>query len=128
MTTIYDKIVSRAVAIKTTLLDQSIIAGLGNIYVDEVLFLSKINPHRPSNEVTFDEVKSLCDNTKDILSLAIDHKGTTIRSYTSELNIKGEFQNFLKVHTKEYCPICNNKLNKDKINGRSTYYCANCER
>ena len=125
---IYDKIVSRAVAIKTTLLDQSIIAGLGNIYVDEVLFLSKINPHRPSNEVTFDEVKSLCDNTKDILSLAIDHKGTTIRSYTSELNIKGEFQNFLKVHTKEYCPICNNKLNKDKINGRSTYYCANCER
>lgn len=125
---IYDKIVSRNVAIKATLLDQSIIAGLGNIYVDEVLFLSKVNPHRPSNKVTFDEVKAICDNTQNILSMAIKYKGTTIKSYTSELGVEGEFQNFLKVHTKTICPICNTKLTKDKVNGRSTYYCTNCER
>ena len=125
---IYDKILSRTVAIKATLLDQSIIAGLGNIYVDEVLFLSKINPHRPSNKVTFDEVKSIVDNTVEILNMAIKYKGTTIKSYTSELGVEGEFQNFLKVHTKTVCPVCNKDLTKDKINGRSTYYCSNCER
>lgn len=125
---IYDKIVSRNVAIKATLLDQTIIAGLGNIYVDEVLFLSKINPHRESNRITFDEVKSIYDNTVKILSKAIECKGTTIRSYTSELGVEGNFQNFLNVHTKTICPICNSKLTKDKTNGRSTYYCENCQR
>ena len=63
---IYDKIVSRNVAIKATLLDQSIIAGLGNIYVDEVLFLAHVNPHRDSNKVTYDEVKAICDSTTKI--------------------------------------------------------------
>ena len=125
---IYDKIVSRNVAIKATLLDQSIIAGLGNIYVDEVLFDSRINPHRESNKITFDEVKSICDSTVKILSKAIECKGTTIRSYTSELGVEGSYQNHLMVHTKAICPICNSNLIKDKIGGRSTYYCINCER
>jgi len=125
---IYDKIVSRNVAIKATLLDQSIIAGLGNIYVDEVLFDSRINPHRESNKITFDEVKSICDSTVKILSKAIECKGTTIRSYTSELGVEGSYQNHLMVHTKAICPICHSNLIKDKIGGRSTYYCINCER
>ena len=125
---IYDKIVSRNVAIKVTLLDQSIIAGLGNIYVDEVLFLAKVNPHRESDNVSYDEVKAIVDSTINILSKAIECKGTTIRSYTSELGVEGNFQNFLNVHTKKICPICNNKLTKDNVNGRSTYYCTMCER
>ena len=125
---IYDKIVSRNVAIKTTLLDQSIITGLGNIYVDEVLFEAKINPHRPSNSITFDEVKHIFDASVRILSKAIEYKGTTIRSYTSSLGVEGQYQQFLQVHTKKICSICKNVLNCDKINGRTTYYCENCER
>jgi len=125
---IYDKIVSRSVAIKTTLLDQSILCGLGNIYVDEVLFDSKINPHRPSNSITFDEVIAICNNTQDILNLAIKYKGTTIKSYTSSLGVKGEYQKFLKVHTKKVCPNCKSDIKCDKINGRTTYYCKICER
>ena len=125
---IYDKILSRAMAIKTVLLDQSIIAGLGNIYVDEVLFKSSVNPHKKSNELTFDEVKRIVDNTILILSKAIEYKGTTIRSYTSSLGVSGGYQDFLMVHTKTVCPTCKNELIKDRINGRSTYYCKYCQR
>lgn len=124
---IYDKIVLRSVSIKTTLLDQSIICGLGNIYVDEVLFLSKINPHRLSHDIKYDEVVKIVDNTIKVLSKAIEYKGTTIKSYTSSLNVYGEYQQFLNVHTKTTCPVCHSPLLKDKINGRSTYYCKNCE-
>ena len=125
---IYDKIVSRSVAIKATLLDQSIIAGLGNIYVDEVLFLAHVNPHRPSESIIFDECKLIVDSSIKILEKAIEYKGTTIKSYTSELGVTGMYQQFLNVHTKTVCPVCNSKLIKDKIGGRSTYYCTKCER
>ena len=125
---IYDKIISRSVAIKTTLLDQSIIAGLGNIYVDEVLFLSKINPNRPSNSITLEEVERIVSSSISILSKAIEFKGTTIRSYTSSLGVEGQFQNFLNVHTKKECPHCKSTLNRVKINGRTTYYCNSCQR
>lgn len=124
---IYDKILNKVVPIKTTLLDQSIIAGLGNIYVDEVLFKSRINPLKASNLITLDELKEIIKNTKEILSNAIKFKGTTIRSYTSSLGVEGQYQKFLLVHTKEVCPCCNNKLSKIKIGGRSTYYCNKCQ-
>ncbi len=124
---IYDKIINKAVPIKTTLLDQSIIAGLGNIYVDEVLFKSKINPLLPSKNLKLKELEEIIKNTKEILSNAILNKGTTIRSYTSSLGVEGNYQNFLLVHTKEVCPVCGLKLSKIKIGGRSTYYCKNCQ-
>ena len=124
---IYDKIINKAVPIKTTLLDQSIIAGLGNIYVDEVLFKSRINPLLPSNKLKLNELEDIIKNTKEILSNAIINKGTTIRSYTSSLGVEGNYQNFLLVHTKEVCPLCGLKLTKVKIGGRSTYYCKNCQ-
>lgn len=124
---IYDKILNKVVPIKTTLLDQSIIAGLGNIYVDEVLFKSRINPLKKSNSITLNELEKIIKNTKEILSLAIKYKGTTIRSYTSSLGVEGGYQDFLLVHTKEICPCCKNKLSKIKIGGRSTYYCKNCQ-
>ena len=125
---IYDKIISRSVAIKTTLLDQSIIAGLGNIYVDEVLFLSKIDPNRPSNSIKLEEVERIINSSISVLNKAIEYKGTTIRSYTSSLGVEGQFQNFLNVHTKKVCPHCKNDLIRVKINGRTTYYCKNCQR
>ena len=124
---LYNKLSKKDVPLKTLLLDQSIIAGLGNIYADEVLFASKINPFRLGSSITLKECKCILDNSKMILNNAIKYKGTTIRSYTSSLGVYGEYQNFLCVHTKEFCK-CGNKISKEKIGGRSTYYCAKCQK
>lgn len=125
---IYNKIINKRIPIKTTLLDQSIIAGLGNIYVDEVLYESHINPNRSSNSITLDEAKKIIENSKKIFLKAIENKGTTIRSYTSSLGVIGNYQNFLKVHTKTECPCCKSTLIRVKINGRMTYFCEKCQR
>ncbi len=125
---IYDKIIAKALFIKETLLDQSIIAGLGNIYVDEVLFSSKIRPDTLSKNITLDQLKTIIKEAIRILNLAIENKGTTIRSYTSSLGVKGNYQDFLMVHTKTNCQICNSKIEKIKIGGRTTYFCNNCQK
>ena len=124
---LYNKISKKDVPIKTLLLDQSIIAGLGNIYVDEVLYASKINPFRLGSTISIDDCKSILEKAKIILDNAIKYKGTTIRSYTSSLGVYGMYQNFLCVHTKSFCK-CGNKISKEKIGGRSTYYCSKCQK
>lgn len=125
---VYEKLSNKRIPIKTALLDQSIIAGLGNIYVDEVLYASHINPHKSSNNLSKEEIFNIIKESKRILNLAIENKGTTIRSYTSSLGITGNYQNFLLVHTKNHCPHCKTILKRDKINGRTTYYCDSCQR
>ena len=125
---VFEKIKRKRLPIKSILLDQSILAGLGNIYVDEVLFKSKINPLKQGNEITLNDVSNIILNSKEILNLAIENKGTTIRSYTSSLGVEGNYQNFLQVHTKSICPNCKMPLNRVKIGGRMTYYCDNCQR
>ncbi|MEG2322186.1 MAG: DNA-formamidopyrimidine glycosylase [Bacilli bacterium] len=122
------KLKNKKLPIKTTLLDQSIIVGIGNIYVDEILFLSKINPFTKSNELSLEQLDMIIKNTKIILEKAIKLGGTTIRSYTSSEGVHGRFQNELLVHTKENCPLCNSLISKTKIGGRGTYYCNNCQK
>ena len=125
-----DKYKSKRLPIKTILLDQSIIVGIGNIYADEILFLSKINPHKKCNELSNQELESIIVNTKLILEEAIKKGGTTIKTYTSVDGVHGLFQEELLVHGKDngICPICNTKIIKDKINGRGTYYCPSCQK
>ena len=125
-----NKLKKKIISIKLSLLDQSIIAGIGNIYADEILFKSKINPSKKSNKLTKNELQSIIDNTKEILSEAVNAGGTTIRSYTSSEGITGRFQNNLYVHTKEgeLCKICNNFIKKIKVGGRGTYYCPFCQK
>ena len=125
---IYKKINNKKLPIKTVLLDQTIVSGLGNIYVDEVLYKSHINPTRTANSITIEEVSMIMKSSKEILDLAIINKGTTIRSYTSSLGVTGQYQNFLCVHTKTECPNCNCKLEKIKIGGRTSYFCSKCQR
>ena len=122
-----EKFQKKKTAIKTALLDQEIISGLGNIYADEVLFKSKISPFKKSNYLTNDELQKLIDNSKSILSEAIKCKGTTIRSYTSSLGVTGTYQDKLLVHTKKKCQVCGSDILVKKINGRSTYYCLKCQ-
>jgi len=123
-----EKLLSKKTPIKTVLLDQEIISGLGNIYVDEVLFKSQISPFKKANLLTDNEIQKIIDNSKLILDDAIKYGGTTIRSYTSSLGVTGSYQNKLVVHTKKICPICSRSIKISKIGGRSTYYCEICQK
>lgn len=127
---LYDKIIKKRLPIKSILLDQTIINGLGNIYVNEVLFDSKICPTKPGNKITQEETNQIVDSSVKILNNAIKEGGTTIRSYTSSLGITGNYQNHLKVHLKEKepCTICNKPIEKITVNGRSTYFCSFCQK
>ena len=115
--------------IKSTLLVQKFVAGLGNIYADEVLFSSKINPVKKSGNLTREEAENVVHYTREILNKAITHRGTTIRTFSSGHQATGGFQNFLQVHTKAgvACPRCQTQIIKTKVGGRGTYYCPTCQ-
>ena len=117
-------------AIKTLLLDQSIICGIGNIYADEILFLSKINPERYGYDLNDLELQAIIDNTRIILNKAIKMGGTTIHTYKAVNGITGMFQQELLVHGKkgEKCPACGNEIIKITVNTRGTYYCFKCQK
>ena len=114
--------------IKTELLDQSIIVGIGNIYADEILFMCKINPLKMANTLTKKECQNIIDNTRNILSKAIEKGGTTIKSYTSSEGVHGRFQSELLVHTKKECPECKSTITKITVGGRGTYFCPKCQK
>ena len=123
-----DYLKNKKIPIKQVLLEQSFVAGIGNIYADEILFAIKVNPLRDANKLKDEEILSLIDNTRKILKKAIKAGGTTIRSYTSSLGVSGRFQLSLNVHTKDNCPICNSDIKKIKVSGRGTYYCPKCQK
>ena len=116
--------------IKQVLLDQRFIAGIGNIYADEILFEMKVNPNKKTSTLTNKNINDLILYTNSILLEAIKKGGTTIRSYTSSLGVNGLFQLELKVHTKENKPCirCSNLIKKIKVNQRGTYYCDKCQK
>lgn len=115
--------------IKTLLLNQDIIAGIGNIYADEILFLSKINPNKRGIDLTNKDLDNIIKNTKIVLEQGIKNKGTTIHSFTS-LGVVGDNQNHLLVHTRVGMPCvnCGSKILKTRVNGRGTYYCPKCQK
>ena len=125
-----DKFKNKRLPIKTVLLDQSIITGIGNIYDDEILFMSKINPYQKANTLTKKNCEDIITNTKIVLDHAVELGGTTIKSFTSSEGVHGLFQNELLVHGKDKgkCPNCNTDIIKEKINGRGTYYCPKCQK
>jgi len=127
---LYEKLQKKTIPIKTALLDQHIMSGLGNIYVDEVLFRSKIHPLTPANLIGKRKCKEIIENSVITLNKAISLGGTTIRSYTSSLGVTGLFQNELLVHTKkgQPCPNCGNEIIKIKVGGRGTYLCKKCQK
>lgn len=115
--------------IKTTLLDQRIIAGIGNIYANEILFLSSINPLKQTNLLNEQELEEIINKTKEVLDKAIKNNGTTIKSYEA-LGNHGGYQEMLCVHGRkdQECINCHTKIEKITINGRGTYYCPNCQK
>lgn len=128
--TLYASLSARKTPIKTALLNQDIVAGLGNIYVCEVLFRTGISPFRPSDKVTLQESDALCLAIKQILTAAIAAGGTTFRDYRHTDGSKGAFVNELMIYGKEKktchsCELCSTCKGVEKvtIGGRGTYYC-----
>jgi len=120
----------KSLPIKSVLLDQSIITGIGNIYADEILYLSHISPLCSANRLTKKNRSDIILYTREVLNEAIEAGGTTIRSYTSEEGVHGLFQQQLKVHgkKKEPCPTCGTIIEKIQVGGRGTYYCPKCQK
>lgn len=113
--------------IKTALLDQTVVAGLGNIYVCEVLYRMRLNPNTPAGTISMKTAGLLADTIKEVLTLALEHNGTTISDYRRVDDKKGGFQNFLQVYGKKQCPL-GHEIKRDKHAGRSTYWCPQCQR
>ncbi len=126
---LFEQIKDKRIAIKSTLLDQKIISGLGNIYVDEVLFASKIIPTRPTNQITYEELKRIITNAIIILKKATLAGGTTIFTFKAPNGIDGKFQSQLQVYGKkgESCPN-GAKILRTTVNGRGTYYCPGVQK
>ena len=124
-----NKLKGKSIAIKTALLDQSIVSGLGNIYVNEVLFEAKVNPKRKAKDVTKKELKVIIEYAKEIFDLSIESGGTTIRTFAAG-HEPGKFQEHLKVHFREgeVCKVCDTPIKKEKVYGRGTYYCPKCQK
>lgn len=117
-------------AIKTLLLDQHLVAGLGNIYVDEVLWAAKVDPEQLASRLKKSEIKRIHDETIRILQLAIEKGGSTIRTYRNALGEDGTMQDFLQVYGKagQPCTRCGHEIEKIKLAGRGTHLCPHCQR
>ena len=115
--------------IKNTLLDQSVVCGLGNIYVDEVLWLSKIHPLSSAQKIPREQVEILHDNINEIMQKAIKLRGTSVHTFLDAAGTSGNYQNELKVygHAGQPCVRCSTKLEKIKVNGRGTTFCPTCQ-
>jgi formamidopyrimidine-DNA glycosylase len=116
--------------IKIVLMEQGKIAGLGNIYTNEALFLSKIYPLKPANKLKDNEIKNLLSAIKRVIQKAIKLQGTSFRFYVKPDESKGSYQEEFLVYQRknEKCLRCKNKIKYIKIGGRGTFYCSNCQK
>jgi formamidopyrimidine-DNA glycosylase len=120
---------NRKAGVKGLLLDQSVVAGLGNIYVDEILFAAGVHPSRKANTLTAEEIRNIHSATRDILRRAIGLRGTTFDSYHDAFGETGKFQHQLRVFTRagEPCPNCGTEIMKTRVAGRGTHHCRVCQ-
>ena len=116
--------------IKSHLLDQTLVAGLGNIYVDEVLWRAKVHPSRTSNSLSAQEARKVHDQTIEVLGQAVEKGGSTIRTYTNAFGEDGTMQDFHQVYDKtgEACSRCGFIIEKIQLGGRGTHFCPKCQR
>jgi formamidopyrimidine-DNA glycosylase len=127
-----NKLTNKKKNIKNCLLDQNFVSGIGNIYANEILFRSKINPIKLGAKVNDKEIKKLEKNTKIVLKLAIKFGGSSIRDFKDSKGLSGFFQNEFKVYNRENenCKSknCNTKISKIFISNRSSFFCKSCQK
>ena len=116
--------------IKSHLLDQTLVAGLGNIYVDEVLWRAKVHPARISQSLSSQEARKVHDETIKVLGQAVEKGGSTIRTYTNAFGEDGTMQEFHQVYDKtgQACSRCGAIIEKIQLGGRGTHFCPKCQR
>ncbi|MBY0546265.1 MAG: bifunctional DNA-formamidopyrimidine glycosylase/DNA-(apurinic or apyrimidinic site) lyase [Candidatus Obscuribacterales bacterium] len=125
-----EKFAKKTQPIKTALLDQTIIAGIGNIYADEILHLSGIDPRRFASSLTIKELMRVADHSKQVLEQAIVAGGSSIRDYTNSDGVNGNYQAEAYVYGRkgQQCRQCKAAVERVKINGRSSHYCPRCQK
>ncbi len=128
----YPKLKKLKGSIKSALLNQRLVAGIGNIYACEILFSAKINPLRQAGSLTIEEVAEIITHSKNILRKAIEQGGSTLKDYRKADGSKGEFQNSFLVYgkDKQECSNIECKVILQRVvqSGRSTFYCNNCQK
>lgn len=124
------KVHDKKMNIKTTMMDNEIVVGVGNIYINESLFDSGISPLRAANSLKDSEIKKLISVIKKTIQRAIDLGGSSISDYVTANGELGNFQNSFKVYGREKlnCLLCKNLIKKIKQNGRSSFYCPQCQK
>lgn len=120
----------RKVAVKLAIMDQHIIAGMGNIYASEALFMAHIHPERRADSLTLKEAKLLTSAVNAVLKAALASGGSTLRDYVSGENVSGYFQHHFQVYDRigKACSVCDHPVQKLIQSGRATYFCAQCQR
>ena len=116
-------------AIKSVIMEQQVVVGVGNIYATESLYLSGIHPATPANEVSYEQISALVEHIRAILKKAIALGGSSLRDFTVASGQTGYFQQTLNVYGRqgEACPHCDTLLGNIKLNGRASVYCPNCQ-
>jgi formamidopyrimidine-DNA glycosylase len=125
-----DRLKKRRTSLKSVLLDQSVIAGLGNIYVDEACFYAGIRPTKRADRVSIAEAAALHRGIQHVIRQAITHRGTTFNNYRDAHGQTGDYVRRLKVYgrEREACRRCREGIiKKVKINGRGTHFCPACQ-
>jgi formamidopyrimidine-DNA glycosylase len=120
---------SRRAQIKPLLLDQKVVSGIGNIYVDEILYDARLHPRRKASTLSDEEWGRLHSAIIENLAAGVEHRGTTVRLYKDVLGRSGEHQNYLRVFEKQGrpCPNCEGKVVREKVGGRPTHFCPSCQ-
>jgi formamidopyrimidine-DNA glycosylase len=116
--------------VKTIIMDQNCVVGVGNIYAAESLFKTKINPQKPAGEISLKKLEEFSQNIKIVLQAAIESGGSTLRDYVRSDGDSGYFQHEFKVYGRENqpCYICRNSIKRIVQTGRSTFYCPKCQK
>lgn len=124
------ELAKRRVTIKQTLLDQTLVAGIGNIYADESLFSAKIDPRRKANELTKTESKKLFACVSKVFNLSLQHGGTSSRDYRQADGSMGTYLQVANVYQREGlpCRVCGQPIERIKISGRSSHFCPRCQK
>jgi len=121
---------NKKIIIKGLLLNQKLIAGLGNIYVDEALYLAGIRPERIAGSLKKTEIQALHNAINKVIAKAVKHRGTTFNNYVDSSGRKGNFSRLLRVYgrSKKPCFKCHEPIQKKKLAGRGTHYCLFCQK
>ena len=124
-----DLLASSRRPIKSFLLDQTAVAGLGNIYADESLFAAGLHPLTPCNRITRDQAARLCRSIKAVIRKALHHRGSSLRDYVDAEGGKGSFQKLHQVYGREGkpCRRCGTAIQRIVLSGRSACFCPKCQ-